>query len=92
MFILVRVCVCVWVSRLPEDFTATGTLYPACPWLLHLDDNGAVCTWTQLQLEVTLRRNKSSRKVQENHKQSQHKQMHWDHFTSLDKKGHTAEL
>lgn len=40
----------------PEDLIAADALYSAGPWLLHLDDDGAVCPWTQLQLEVALER------------------------------------
>lgn len=57
----VYLCVCVCVSVLPEDFTAAATLHPARPGLLHLDDNGTVCTRTQLQLEVTLQVNEKER-------------------------------
>lgn len=39
----------------PEDLIAADALYSAGPWLLHLDDDGAVCPWTQLQLEVALK-------------------------------------
>lgn len=53
---IVDVSVCV----LPEDFTAAATLHPACSGLLYLDDNGTVCTRTQLQLEVTLQNRAAS--------------------------------
>lgn len=51
------------MSVLPEDFTAAATLHPACPGLLHLDDNWTVRTWTQLQLEVTLQYRESNREI-----------------------------
>ena len=53
---------CVYcMSIVPEDFHASATLHPARSGLLHLDDYGAVCTRAQLQLEVTLQRDKERR-------------------------------
>lgn len=40
----------------PEDLAAAAALHPACPGLLHLDDDGTVGARTQLQLEVALQR------------------------------------